>query len=118
MPFLTVDWQHLCASVLIMLLLMALFRSTFGNLLTLSSFNITGTTLVVLFQVIDHVYNRDAQTYSSILDQQLMPGEQYELYMKFVGLINDHMQGFYRSSYVDPETGQKRYECKCHEVWT
>jgi len=97
---------------------MALFRSTFGNLLTLSSFNITGTTLVILFQVIDHVYNRDAQTYSSMLDQQLMRDGQYELYMKFVGRINDDMQGFYRSSYVDPETGQKRYECKCLEVWT
>ena len=74
--------------------------------------------LVVLFQVIDHVYDRDAQTYSSILDQQLMPSGQYELYMKFVGRINDNMQGFYRSSYFDPETGQKRYECKCREVQT
>jgi len=73
---------------------------------------------MVLFQVINHVYSRDAQTYSSILDQQLMPDEHYELHMKFVGRINDHMQGFYRSSYVDPETGQKRYECKCREVWT
>jgi hypothetical protein len=91
-----------------MFLLIALFRSTFGNLLTLFSFNIPGTTLVVLFQVINHVYNRDAQTYSFILDQQLMPDGHYKLYMKFVGQINDHMQGFYRSSYVDPETRQKR----------
>jgi hypothetical protein len=95
-----------------------MFRSTFGNLLTVSSFNITGTMLVVLFQVIKHVYNRDAQTYSAILDQQLKPDVQYELYMKFVGRINDHMQGFYRSSYLDPKTGQKRYECKCREVQT
>jgi hypothetical protein len=62
------------------------------------------------------VYNGDAQTYSSILDQQLKPGEKYELYMRFVGQINDHLQGFYRSSYVDPETGQKRYGCKSREV--
>jgi hypothetical protein len=61
-----------------------------------------------MFQVIDHVYNADAQTYSSILDQHLMPGGQYELYIKFLGHINDHLQGFYRSSYFDPETGQKR----------
>ncbi|PNF34108.1 Aminopeptidase N [Cryptotermes secundus] len=60
-------------------------------------------------QVVDHVYNTDAQTYSSILDQQLMPGGQYELYIKFMGHINDHLQGFYRSSYFDPETGQKRW---------
>lgn len=60
-------------------------------------------------QVIDHVYNTDAQTYSSILKQQLMPGERYQLHMQFVGQINDHMQGFYRSSYFDPETRQKRW---------
>lgn len=101
-----------------MLSLVVLFGSTFGNLLTLSSFDSTSTTLVVMFQVIDHVYNRDAQTYSSILDQQLIPHGQYELYIQFVGQINDHMQGFYRSSYFDPETGQKRYGCECHEAWT
>lgn len=101
-----------------MLLLMALFRRTFGNLLTLSSFNSTGTTLVVLFQVIAHVYNRDAQTYSSILEEQLIPGGQYQLHMQFVGRINDDMQGFYRSSYFDPETRQKRYGCKCREDQT
>jgi hypothetical protein len=61
-----------------------------------------------MFQVIEHVYNTDAQTYSSILDQQLMPGGQYELYIKFLGQINDLLQGFYRSSYIDPATGQKR----------
>ena len=93
-------------------------KRTFGNLLTLSSFKSTGTMVVVLFQVIDHVYNRDAQTYSSILEQQLMPGGQYELHMQFVGRINDHMQGFYRSSYFDPETRQKRYGCKCREDQT
>lgn len=60
-------------------------------------------------QVIDHMYNRDAQTYSSILDQHVMPGGEYELYIQFVGQINDHMQGFYRSSYIDRETGQKRW---------
>jgi aminopeptidase N len=67
------------------------------------------TTENLRIRVINHVYSRDAQTYSSILDQQLMPDEHYELHMKFVGRINDHMQGFYRSSYVDPETGQKRW---------
>jgi hypothetical protein len=95
---------------------MALFKSTSGNPVTLSSFNSPGTTLVVLFQVINHVYNEDAQTYSSILDQQLMPDRHYELYMEFVGQINDHLQGFYRSSYVDPKTGQKRYRSKSRDV--
>jgi hypothetical protein len=64
--------------------------------------------VVVMFQVIDHVYNEDAQTYSSILDQQLMPGGQYQLYIKFLGHINDNLQGLYRSSYFDPDMGQKR----------
>jgi puromycin-sensitive aminopeptidase/aminopeptidase N/glutamyl aminopeptidase/endoplasmic reticulum aminopeptidase 2 len=72
----------------------------------------------MVFQVTDHVYSTVAQTYSSVLDQQLMPGGQYELYIQFVGQINDHMQGFYRSSYFDPETGQKRYGQKCCETWT
>jgi hypothetical protein len=61
-----------------------------------------------MFQVIDHVYNKDAQTYSLILDHELIPGGKYELYIKFLGQINDHLQGFYRSSYFDLETGQKR----------
>jgi hypothetical protein len=62
----------------------------------------------MMFQVIDHVYNKDAQTYSLILDHQLIPGGKYQLYIKFLGYINDHLQGFYRSSYFDHETGQKR----------
>jgi hypothetical protein len=62
----------------------------------------------MMFQVIDHVYNKGAQTYSLILGQQLIPGGQYQLYIKFLGHINDHLQGFYRSSYLDLETGQKR----------
>jgi hypothetical protein len=63
---------------------------------------------MVMFQVIKHVYNTGAQTYSAILDQQLMPGGLYELYIRFLGQINDLLQGFYRSSYIDTETGQKR----------
>jgi hypothetical protein len=75
-----------------------------------------------MFQVIGHLYNTDAQTYSAVLDQQLMPGEQYQLYIKFLGHINDNLQGFYRSSYNDPETGQKRLECAyvgsgCNFLW-
>ncbi|XP_021919195.1 aminopeptidase N-like isoform X1 [Zootermopsis nevadensis] len=64
---------------------------------------------IINVQVIEHVYNTDAQTYSAILDQHLMPGVQYELYIKFLGQINDLLQGFYRSSYIDPGTGQKRW---------
>lgn len=63
---------------------------------------------MAMFQVIEHVYSTDAQTYSAILDHQLMPGKQYQLYIKFLGQINDLLQGFYRSSYIDPKTGQKR----------
>ncbi|XP_069682405.1 aminopeptidase N-like isoform X1 [Periplaneta americana] len=60
-------------------------------------------------QVVDHLYNDVAQTYSVILGQKLIPGESYQLYIKFLGQINDLLQGFYRSSYIDPDTGQKRW---------
>ncbi|PSN50126.1 Aminopeptidase N [Blattella germanica] len=60
-------------------------------------------------QVVRHEYDRDAQTYSLILDTDLQPGQTYDLYIKFRGQINDLLQGFYRSSYVDPKTKKKRW---------
>ncbi|KAG8230287.1 hypothetical protein J437_LFUL010190 [Ladona fulva] len=35
------------------------------------------------------------------LEEDLKAGEQYELYLKFSGVLNDLLQGFYRSSYIE-----------------
>lgn len=37
--------------------------------------------------------------------EYLKPGKQYIVYLKFIGYLNDFLQGFYRSSYkVDNQT--------------
>lgn len=42
------------------------------------------------------------------LEEELEAGSKAELVIDFVGEINDKMAGFYRSSYKDKETGEKK----------
>lgn len=42
------------------------------------------------------------------VDEELAAGTKAELVIDFVGEINDKMAGFYRSSYKDKETGEKK----------
>lgn len=51
----------------------------------------------------DQSYDNVSQTYTIHLEEQLKGGQQYELEMKFVGLLNENMQGFYASHYYDPK---------------
>lgn len=53
--------------------------------------------------VTDQSYDNVSQTYTITLEEQLKSGQQYELEMKFVGLLNKNMQGFYASHYYDPK---------------
>lgn len=41
-------------------------------------------------------------------EEELEVGKKAELIIDFVGEINDKMAGFYRSSYKDKETGEKK----------
>lgn len=53
-------------------------------------------------------FDEDNQTATFALASQLTPGDKAALTLKFTGILNDKMAGFYRSSYVDDE-GKTRY---------
>lgn len=54
-------------------------------------------------------YNRETQIYSLTVHSNLTEGATYELNMDFVSVLNDILQGFYRSKYIDSKSKQKRY---------
>jgi len=47
------------------------------------------------------------ETISVGLVNELEPGKKYKISMKFVAILNDDLQGFYRASYM--ENGTKKY---------
>lgn len=57
-------------------------------------------------KVIDQQYNEDEQKYSFTLEEYLQQNQQYELRISFNGIINDKMQGFYKSQYYDSRNNQ------------
>nr|CAD7454444.1 unnamed protein product [Timema tahoe] len=59
--------------------------------------------------VMAHVYDTFDQTYKVLLRESLVRGREYTLHIKFLGTLNDLLQGFYRSSYVDHVTGELRW---------
>nr|CAD7418652.1 unnamed protein product [Timema poppensis] len=59
--------------------------------------------------VMAHVYDTYDQTYKVLLRESLVRGREYTLNIKFLGTLNDLLQGFYRSSYVDHVTGELRW---------
>lgn len=54
-------------------------------------------------------YNKKTQIYILRVHPNLTEGATYELYMDFVSVLNDLLQGFYRSKYIDSNSKQKRY---------
>lgn len=52
-------------------------------------------------KVTNQEYNTDEQKYTITLEEYLQQHQQYELQIKFNGVINDKMQGFYKSQYYD-----------------
>ncbi|XP_071548247.1 aminopeptidase N-like isoform X2 [Panulirus ornatus] len=54
-----------------------------------------------------HEYDNERQFYVAHLEQELQPGHKYLLSMEFLGYLNDHLRGFYRSSYTDADGTHK-----------
>lgn len=50
-----------------------------------------------------HQYDAERQFYVAQLSEPLRRGGRYVLSMHFLGLLNDMMKGFYRSSYMDAD---------------
>lgn len=53
-------------------------------------------------------HNEDSQTTTFSLEKSLQAGSQAKLHIQFSGSLNDHLAGFYRSSYHD-KGGNKKY---------
>lgn len=51
--------------------------------------------------------DEERQFYVLHVKGKLVQGKTYEVYMEFVGLLNDELAGFYRSSYVDADGNER-----------
>ncbi|KAF2900749.1 hypothetical protein ILUMI_05433 [Ignelater luminosus] len=60
-------------------------------------------------EVTDQKYDNISQIYTIYLKDSLKKGELYELEIKFISKLNDKMQGFYRSHYIDPKTNTTKW---------
>ncbi|XP_044735746.1 aminopeptidase N-like isoform X2 [Chrysoperla carnea] len=60
-------------------------------------------------EIRDHLYDKDTQQYIVITKEKLITTRNYTLNIRFRSNLNDLLQGFYRSSYIDPETEEKRW---------
>lgn len=54
-------------------------------------------------------YNKDMDFLTIKLKEPLQQDHKYEILIRFTGKLTDGLAGFYRSSYVDKETKQKRW---------
>lgn len=59
--------------------------------------------------ITNQTYNEETQIYRLTVYPELTEGSTYELHMDFVSVLNDILQGFYRSKYIDSKTKQKRW---------
>ncbi|XP_069952146.1 aminopeptidase N [Cherax quadricarinatus] len=59
-------------------------------------------------EVKQNLYDKDRNFYIGVLGEELELGKRYILSMEFVGLLNDQLIGFYRSTYTD-EDGNTRW---------
>lgn len=48
-----------------------------------------------------HEYDNKREFYVAHLEEALQKGHKYILSMEFIGLLNERLEGFYRSSYRD-----------------
>ncbi|XP_046404994.1 aminopeptidase N-like [Ischnura elegans] len=53
--------------------------------------------------------NSTDQDFIIFTSEPLISGSKYRVQLKFVSHLNDLLQGFYRSSYIDSVTGEKRW---------
>ncbi|XP_030752545.1 aminopeptidase N-like [Sitophilus oryzae] len=54
-------------------------------------------------------YDKENDFLIILLDQPLTEDHRYEIYIPFKGKLNDGLAGFYRSSYVDSHTKEKKW---------
>jgi len=57
---------------------------------------------------VSSTYDEDIQTNKFTFEETLPEGAKASLAIKFVGILNDKMAGFYRSSYLDAD-GKTKY---------
>lgn len=50
--------------------------------------------------IVEQRNDTERQTYVIKTSDNLMKGKQYVVHLKFIGYLNDYLQGFYRSSYT------------------
>jgi len=59
--------------------------------------------------ILDTSYNEEAQMFTVQMKHDLEQGRLYRIKMNFTSILNDMLQGFYRSSYTDVTTGERRW---------
>ena len=59
-------------------------------------------------QVISFEMHRSEEVLQIKLEDTLVPGSEVLLKIDYIGFINDKMAGFYRSSYEDLNTGERK----------
>ncbi|XP_037077487.1 aminopeptidase N-like isoform X2 [Pollicipes pollicipes] len=59
-------------------------------------------------EVAGYRYDTDREFFVVVLAEDVQPGRKYDVYIRFVGNLNDKLAGFYRSSYETPQ-GEKRW---------
>ncbi|XP_063887388.1 aminopeptidase N-like [Scylla paramamosain] len=69
---------------------------------------IVDTRSAMEISILKQTYDNQRQFYHAHLQQPLTKGRRYVLSMEFTGYLNDHLRGFYRSSYTD-SNGIKRW---------
>lgn len=53
-----------------------------------------------IIRIVEQRNDTERQFYVIRTSDTLKSGKQYVVHLKFVGYLNDHLQGFYRSSYT------------------
>ncbi|XP_022904718.1 aminopeptidase N-like isoform X2 [Onthophagus taurus] len=53
------------------------------------------------------IEDKSDQAYTIYLDEHLNENEEYKLFIKFEGFLNDYMVGFYKSSYIDDKNNTR-----------
>lgn len=56
----------------------------------------------------EFMYETEKQRLTIVVNTLLLAGNQYDLYLKYTGTLNDLLQGFYRISYYDYTRRQER----------